>query len=105
MNCSSFISLFFVTFSEREKEFNSTKVSLEDRVKNLQERLDEKHNQLQEKDKEWKQEKGNQLMEINTLKRKLSSSTDDLQDAVCENNKIKDILNRSKGRYFQCHKD
>lgn len=82
-----------------------TKVSLEDHVKNLQERLDEKLKQLQEKDKEWKQEKGNQLMEINTLERKLSSSTDDLKNAVCENNKIKRILNRSKGRHFQCLKD
>ena len=73
-------------------------VSLADHAQELEERLDEINNQLQEKEKVCYQEKENLSLDINALKSKLSSTSAELRNVVSENNELKVMLNSSKGK-------
>ena len=73
-------------------------VSLTDHVQELEERLDEINNQLQEKERVCDQEKENLSLEINALKNKLSSTSAELLNVVSENNEMKVMLNSFEGK-------
>ena len=73
-------------------------VSLADHAQELEERLDEINNQLQEKEKVCYQEKENLSLEVNALKKKLSFTSADLLNVASKNNELKVMLNSYKGK-------
>ena len=89
-----------ILISESEKRLSVSNVSLEEHVQELEERLDEINNQLQEKEKVCDQEKENLSLEINVLKNKLSSTSAELLNVVSENNDMKFMLNSYEGKNF-----
>ena len=85
--------------SEGQEKLNVLNVSLKDHIKELEERLDEINNQVQEKEKVNAQGKENLLLEITALKNKLSSTSAELKIRVSKNNELAGILESSKGRF------
>ena len=77
-----------------------TNASLKDHVKELQKMLDDVKNQLQDKDKVYKQEKENMSHEITELKSKLSSSNAELKNSVSKNKELTVMLSSSRGRLY-----
>ena len=77
-----------------------TNASLKDHVKDLQKMLDDVKNQLQDKDKVYKQEKENMSHEITELESKLSLSNAELKNSVSKNKELTVMLESSRGRLY-----
>jgi len=71
--------------------------SLEDHNKELQYKLEEMKNQLQEREKLHSQEKAEISQEINALKSKLTSIDDELQKTVFKKTEMMAMIQSSKG--------